>query len=374
MDVTRWMSAAPLVLVCAGAGPALAQSFYDGLVFTGANGATTTIYGQINLTYQGVDDGTDRYDRFVDNSNSTSRLGLRVDVPMGDRKFMFNAEVGLGLTNTAETFQDDDLGWIDWQRTDIRKFEGAYTVPGFGTVWIGQGSMATDGAAEIDKSGTSVVGYASLADTAGSYLFRSGGMLSGVDVGDAFKDFDGARRMRIRYDTPEYYGFTFSAAYGQDVLSEDNDTDYYDIALRYGYDVADFQLDAAVGYGWASDDGDTDETLMASTSMLHKPTGISVTLSTGGDQTGQANFVYSKVGWTGRPFAIGDTSVSVDYYTGEDFVSAGSSSESWGLQAVQHIEDLHLETYLGYRVLSFDEPGTDYADLDVLLFGARWKF
>ena len=132
--------------------------------------------------------------------------------------------------------------------------------------------------------------------------------------------------------------------------------------------------DAAVGYGWAADDGDTDETLMASTSMLHKPTGVNLTLSTGGDQTGEASFVYAKLGWTGRPFSPGITAVSVDYYSGQDFVSSGSSSESWGIQAVQHIEDWHLETYLGYRVLSFEEPGIDYADLDVLLFGARWKF
>ncbi len=72
-------------------------------------------------------------------------------------------------------------------------------------------------------------------------------MLSGVEIGDAFKDFDGGRQLRIRYETPDWSGLYFSSAYGQEVLAEDNDTDYYDVAVRYGFvnDVIGF--DAALG-------------------------------------------------------------------------------------------------------------------------------
>ncbi len=142
--------------------PAAAQD----LSFTHPSGATATFYGQVNLTFQGVDDGEETYREFVDNSNSTSRVGLWIDVPMDANEFRFNFETGLGILNTAETNQIDDSNWIDWQRTDIRKLEGVFS-GAFGAVWLGQGSMATDGAAEVDNSGTSVVGYVNLADFAG---------------------------------------------------------------------------------------------------------------------------------------------------------------------------------------------------------------
>ena len=137
---------------------------------------TATFYGQVNLTFQGVDDGEETYQNFVDNANSVSRLGFWIDGTLWDNTARFNFETALGIESTSETNQTDDPDWIDWQRTDIRKLEVVYSGD-FGAVWAGQGSMATDGAAEIDNSGTSVVGYSSLADTAGGFFFRDGAAL-----------------------------------------------------------------------------------------------------------------------------------------------------------------------------------------------------
>lgn len=344
------------------------------LSFTNDSGTTTTFYGQVNLTFQGVDDGVDTYQNFVDNSNSVSRLGFWIDGTLFGNRARFNFETALGIENTSETNQVDDPPWIDWQRTDIRKLEVVYSGD-FGAVWAGQGSMATDSAAEVDNSGTNVVGYSALSDTAGDFYFRDGTALSKVTIGNVFKNFDGSRLFRLRYDTPEFSGFYASAAVGKNVLAEGNDASYYDTAVRYAYKSDAFEFNAAIGYSWEDNEGDYTEQVMGSASGTHKPSGMNVTVAAGNQTTGEGQYVYVKVGWSGDLVSVGKTSVSVDYYNGNDFGTVGSNSDSWGVQAVQQFADMGLEAYVGYRAFAYDGvPGSDFQDLDTVLLGARWKF
>ncbi|MTH79744.1 porin [Paracoccus aestuariivivens] len=354
--------------LCLSALPALA----DNLTFTHPSGATATFYGQLNSTYQRVDDGEKSYDDFVDNGNSGSRLGFWIDVPMGANTLRFNVETALGLKSTSDTSQYNHGADLDWRRTSLRKFEGVYS-GNFGAVWFGQGSMATDGAAEIDNSGTGIVGYVGLADASGGYEFRNGSALSGITISDAFKDFDGDRRFRVRYDTPEFSGFKVSAAYGEEILAEDDDAKYYDVALRYSLANDVVKLDAGLGYAW-KDAEETTEQVIASASMMHVPTGLNLTVSAG-DQKDGGNYGYVKAGWSGDVNNYGKTALSVDYYDGSDYQIADSDSKSWGVQAVQSFDDLNMDAYMGYRKYEFaDNSGADYQDLSSLLVGANWKF
>lgn len=351
------------------AAPALAED----LTWTSPSGIETQFYGQVNLTYQGVDDGVQDYSEFVDNSNSVTRLGIWIESPMGGSTFRFNFESALGILNTSETNQVENPDWLDWQRTDLRKFE--VTLGGdWGAVWFGQGSMATDGAAEVDVSGTSVVGYVNLPDTAGAYQFRAGDALSGIKIGDTFKDFDGGRRFRFRYDTPDWSGVYVSAAYGDEVLVEDDDAHYYDAALRYSMENDQLTFDSAVGYAWKDDEDTTTEQFIASGSLYHKPTGLTATLAGGDDQSGSGQYLYGKLGWAGDLIAVGGTALSVDYYGGSDFVMDGSSSSSWGVQAVQDFDAWNLQAYLGYRDYAYDDSAADYQDISAVLAGFRWRF
>lgn len=355
-----------------GAAPVFAED--ENLVFTNKNGWTTTLYGQLNMTYQGVDDGTETYNEFVNNTNSTTRVGLWIDSPTGDNRLRFNFETALGIRATAETNQIANPSYFDWQRTDIRKLELTYS-GNFGAIWAGQGSMAADGIAEFDKSGTSVAGYSALADTAGAYLFRLSNVLSTVPVGSVFRNFDAGRRMRIRYDTPEFSGFKVSASYGQDVLATAVDADYYDIAARYGYETDDISFSAGLAYSWFQPENGLDEEhLFGSASLLHKPTGLNLSIAAGENTLTSADYYYVKVGWISRIFDIGPSAISADIYRGTDFLQDGTNSDSWGIQAVQHIENLHLEAYLSYRSYAYSGVVADYQDIDAVLFGARWKF
>ncbi|MBK0326124.1 porin [Rhodobacteraceae bacterium F11138] len=370
--MTRTVLIAITAVVISGAAPVAAED--ENLVFTNPNGWTTTFYGQLNMTYQGVDDGTETYNEFVNNTNSTSRIGLWIDSPAGGNSLRFNFETALGILATAETNQIANPSYLDWQRTDIRKLEIIYS-GNFGTIWTGQGSMAADGIAEFDKSGTSIAGYSALADAAGAHLFRVNNRLSTVPVGAVFRNFDAGRRMRIRYDTPEFSGFKVSAAYGQDVLATAIDANYYDIAARYGYEANDISFSAGLGYSWFQPENGLDEEhLFGSASLLHKPTGLNLSVAAGENTLASSEYVYAKFGWIGQIFDIGPSAISADIYRGTDFLRDGTDSDAWGIQAVQHIESLHLEAYLSYRNYAYSGVATTYQDVDAVLFGARWTF
>lgn len=346
----------------------------EDLTFTHSSGATATFYGQFDLTYQGVDDGVSSYDDFVDNDNSVTHLGLWIDVPAGENKLRFNFETALGLKSTITASQTNDDSWIDWHRTDLRHFEGVYS-GNFGSVWLGQGSMASDGMDGIDNSGTSLAGHVTLTDSLTNYEFRAGRALSGINVGDTFKSFDGSRRFRFRYDTPKFSGFTFSASYGQEILAEHDDSDYYDIAARYTYDNDAFKADAGLGYAWKNaGDGDTEQ-LIAATSILHRPTGLNIAVGYGDGESSSGNYGYAKLGWIGDLISQGSTAVSVDYFGGNDYVVSDSDSKSWGIQTVQNFKKYNFDTYLGYREYEFDDNSEiEYHDISLLLLGGRWKF
>jgi len=350
-------------------GPALAGPTYEN-----ASGGTFTFYGQFDPTWMSFDDGVNTYNDLVDNTNSNSRLGFYLRQPFGAYKFQFQFETALGLKSSASVTQGSEPKDLKWDRTKLRHVD--FSLAGdFGKVSVGQGSMASDGASGSDLSGTTLVVSQSLVDAAGAYqLTTSTGALSGITLNDAFANFDGGRKGRIRYDTPSLSGFVLSASYGTEILKSNVDDDYYDVAVRYKNKFGDYNLESSMAVAWtdrtsAADFRDT----IASVSLEHA-SGLNGTLSYG-DRDTTGNYYYAKLGYQAKFFSVGTTSMSVDYYSGSDLISSGSESESWGVGVVQKFDRYHVEAYASYRDYSFsDNSGTAYNDANLVLVGARWKF
>lgn len=357
-----------VVLAVVAGTPALAEFKYDN-----NSGGSVRLYGQFDPAYLSFDDGVSTTSEIVDNTNSNSRVGLDLLQPYGADTFRFNFETALGLRQSASVSQTNTPSGLDWQRTDIRKVDFSFKTANYGTFSAGQGSMATDGAAEIDLSGTTLVTYVSIPDTAGSFEFRtSAGALSGITIGDNFSDFDGGRRGRIRYDSPTFSGFTISAAWGKEILAEGNDDEFMDLALRYANEFGAVKLHGAIGVSRRDSGGvDRDDTI-GSISMLHD-SGFNATLALG-DREGAGDYRYGKLGYIGSWLSFGTTALSVDYYDGADTISAGSSSESMSIGLVQKVDSANLEVYLGYRTYELSETAATYQDASSVLFGTRLKF
>ncbi|MFD2740448.1 porin [Sulfitobacter aestuarii] len=330
-------------------------------------------YGQLNFGIFHTDDGVENDTYLGDNDNSNSRIGLIWETDLANGAGLkFHFESALGFTgSSAMSPSDNDLD-LDWRRTDLRKFEVVYTTPSIGAISFGQGSTATDGITEQDFSGTDVIAYSGLSDLAESVAFNTeAGSATGVTVGSAFSNLDGARRFRLRYDSPDFNGFGFSVSGGEEVLRRGDDREFYDLGLRYGNDYGVNKVAAGLGYSWVSGGG---EVLSGSLAMLHEPSGINAAFAVGEQQDGDAAYAYVKLGLIRSFNSLGSTAFSVDYYEGDDFALAGSDSSSVGLAVVQRIDRYNTEIYAAYRRYSYDAPALDTQDIDVAVLGARWKF
>jgi len=330
-------------------------------------------YGQINLGILTVDNGAFDETALTDNDNSNSRVGLilRQDLA-NDAELRFHFESALGLTGSSAINGADNGFDFEYRRTELRKFEVIYETADYGTFSFGQGSTSSDDKAEADFSGTTVAAYSNLSDLAGSQEFQlATGGGSGIDVGDTFSNFDGARRFRIRYDTPSFSGFTFTASAGEEVLRSGDDNDYYDFGAKYDQDYGDMRVAARLGYSIRDSD---EELLLGSLAVLHEPTGLNAAFSSGRQDEGDASYYYIKAGIKQEWFAIGETRLSIDYYDGSDFEVIGSESSSVGVAVVQKVDSANLEIYATYRSYELDNAGPDVLDQDVTFIGARWRF
>lgn len=396
-------------LVASGAGAAGAQGLPD-VEREFANGSTLQFYGQINKGILGYDDGvdTETYD-LIDNDNSSTRFGLRYTQPFGDWTFENVNEfeyapystANINITNDTPSSEDYDLS-----NDNIRKIDFTLESERIGKFWLGQGSMATDGTAEVDLSGTDVIGYSSVADSAAAQLFRYTDRdleaSFGPEVGDAFTNYDGGRLFRVRYDTPSFNGFSVAFAYGRDLLSDDEDEreiNQYDVSLNYENEFDVFEVAGSVGYFGTDEDISV---WSGSASGLHTPTGLNATFAAGLQDTDgdEGTYWYGKLGVQRELVAWGDSAAALDYYSGNDVFTSdsielfdgdgnpvfdengdavsgditSSDSTSWGVSLVQNVDAWNTEVWFTYRTYDYSDDFQRYEDGQAIFGGARFSF
>jgi len=359
-------------------GAALLVSFglpaYAELKYENSSGGSVTLYGQFNPGYLSFDDGVETYNNLVDNGHSNSRVGLILTQPYSFGEFGFNFETGLGFPTSfafSQTFEPE----FQWNRTSLRKIDFSLKTDAYGTFYVGQGSMATDGVASVDLSGTTLVNYNSIGDTAGNSEFRtSAGASSGIKIGNVMPSLDGGRRGRVRYDFPSFADFTFKIAYGEEILVSGSEDKFYDGALVYANEFANgTELKGGIGWSRRERPGAADrDDRFGSVSVL-LPSGFNLTVALG-NRKDSGRYSYSKIGYIVNWLSVGSTALAVDYYDGRDFNVAGSSSGSFGLGVVQSFKAANTEAYLEYRDYEYADTADAYLDASSFLFGARWKF
>ncbi|RUM95773.1 porin [Pseudaminobacter arsenicus] len=343
--------------------------------YTFGDGTVIRLSGQINMGVLRYDDGQEVDTNFVDNDNSGTRARLQLFTVRGDWKFESTFEVEYQPLASNDVSQFNHRPNWDFGQRNIRKAEIAFANERFGKIWLGQGSTASDGTAEVDKSGTGIIAYSSIPDTSGGYFFRfQDDGLSDIQVGDAFSNFDGlGRKFRIRYDTPTFNGFGLRTSYGVDWLADDPEG-MYDVAATYTGDFDAVALEGAVS--WSHNEASDTDLLAASVSGLHKPTGISLTLAAGQEDTDAPSgyYGYAKLGYERDFFDIGSTAFSIDYYLGKDIAAADSESRSFGLAAVQNIDKANLKLWLLWRDHDYDDSNGEYEDGQAVFGGALFRF
>jgi hypothetical protein len=342
----------------------------------GDESSSVEIYGQINKGLLVYDDGhaVDTYFP-VDNDNSSTRAGIWLRHQVDPEwSIAVNVE-GQWAPYSTSYVNQLTKGNVDWDTALLRKLEAYIDLAAFGRLWLGQGSMASDGTAETNLSGTSLVGYSSVADSASAQLYRlEDGTLSSVSVGDTFSNLDGlGRKLRVRYDTPSLHGFVLATSIGQQVIPSRSGDTVWDVALKYNATLADYKLAAAIAF---SDPGGSGRGVLdGSASVLHAPTGWSMTVAAGYENqtTRDRQFGYAKLGHQAQYVDAGTTFYSVDLYYGDDIRTNASESWSVGGQLVQELETWRSELYLGLRSYVYEDDSNEYERGFSTLAGIRVK-
>ena len=332
------------------------------------------IYGQVNRAALYANDGDEDNWFFVDNDNSSTRIGL-----LGSTNAIDGFSIGTRFevefqSNPSNEVSQEDKNGVGDNNFKRRHFDIFLKSERFGKLSLGRGDTASNNTAEVDLSGTDVVGYSSIADMAGGQLFfdNDTDTLSNTTIGDVFNNFDGlSRDDRLRYDTPNFYGFFASGS----VVSGDA----ADVALFYSAKLGDFKLAAAAAYSDpAGTSNSVDDSIDGSISVLHS-SGFNLTFA-GGTRDYKVSgrddgtFYYGKLGYQRKFFSIGTTAMSVDYGRNDDVEQDGDEANTVGFQFVQNIDQWATEYFLGYRYHNLDRDNTDFKDINALMTGLRVKF
>ena len=334
-----------------------------------------TLQGLVNREVNLAADGHKGKAFFADSDFNPSRIRLEGKGEVNpDVTVAAHIEVAFGPNNSEEVSQiDEDPGTF----TDERYVEAYVDSKRLGRLWLGKGSNSADGTAESDASlvGGPVMG-ASVGDPSGGLLFQKGGNYTGTSVDDAYNDFDGARDNRIRYDTPVFGGVQFSGSAAANQK--------WDLAVGYGTNfgdndgvtIGDFTTLAQAAIYNPNDHG-TSFITDGSVSVMHDPSGVSLTLSSGlQDQKGDDPWdVYGKLGWDAHFFGIGPTGFGVDYSYGKNISGSGDKSWSVGGAVVQRILGYGLDVYGQLRYYSVDfADASDPNGITALTLGTQIRF
>ena len=332
------------------------------------------LYGHLNKGILWSENGDSSKVFFVDNSNSQSRIGINASVvPSDDLTVGGKIEYGIKSNATVDVSEKDtnDATSVNW---NLRHADIFFNSKTFGKITIGHGSTASDGTAEIDFSGTSVVSYSDIrALSGGQYFYDSDtDTLTDTRVKNVYTNMDGlGRDDRLRYDTPFYNGLTLSSS----AVSGDA----YDAAIRYSRAYGETKVAAAAAWAKPADLQLSVKHRYDGSMSLLLGNGLNVTLAGGlwdmrDDGLDDGTFWYTKLGYRLEACSLGKTSFSVDYGENMNIELEGDEAKSWSVAAVQDISSWGTEIYLAYRNYRLDRIEASLDNVNAVLGGARVKF
>ena len=344
--------------------------------FSTADAFEVNLTGQVNQLIMWADNGNDSDFFIADNDNSSTRFRFTGSEDFGRVKVGFRMEFeaqqrasnDLDIPNTGDGAFEFNSRWLD-----------AYFDTSYGTVRIGKGDGAANNTSETDLSGTSVIIYSAVNDTAGDFTFvdKATGLKSGTRINDTRNNFDGlSRNERLRYDTPSFYG-TYLA------LSATNGN-AWEVAAFFANNYGGHKIAASAGYVDTEDrfSVDGEYTQVGASASWLAPFGLNLTGAYGirnyrgqtkqersiAGQSDNATNTYLKLGYVWGMHAIAG-----EYGMTEDLDEKGDESSNYGIGYVITPWE-GVEFYAAGRVYRLKRTSADFDDISQVMAGTRIKF
>ncbi len=248
-----------------------------------ANNAVTSRHEKVKLSISGhvnralmlADDGDQSGLFRVDNDTEPTLVNFMGTVAV-DNGLTVGAQVEAQLASNPSNAVSQDTENSSTGSTSFteRHLEVFVDSKRYGKISLGQGNTASEGASEIDLSGTNIVTRSNFGTLGGGLLFRNSGTnaLSTVSVGNAFDSFDGlSRNDRIRYDTPGFGGIRLSASAVQGGAT--------DFALRYAADYGGTKVAAGAAVANRSSTSSTVERQWNGSGSVLLQNGVNLTVA-----------------------------------------------------------------------------------------------
>jgi predicted porin len=358
-----------------------------------------TISGWVNEAVFAWDDGVE--DNVYVGTNALEQTRVRM---LGEAKISpdwsagYIIELGIFGADSKSFSQDNPAGK---NSLSTRKASWFIKSKDLGKMTVGQDGTATYHLLDdADATNTRNYSDAEAAPVAlGAFKTRVGGVLGDkwTDLMGGFNNYtpgQSGRRNVVRYDSPTFAGFTYTAAWGED--------DMWDTALTYKGERGDFILVGKVGYGESADPtinkggcaagigtGDCQWWGAAGT-VMHTPTGLyvyggygatQIDLAPGDAREDETTMWFVQAGIEKKFIPLGKTTVFGEYReddVGLSKAADASQLEFWAAGVVQNIESAAMDLYVIYRNASgdFTEAGlkSKLDDFDMVMTGARIQF
>lgn len=379
---------------------------------------TLEITGWVNEALFLFDDGVESNTYVATNALEQSRVSFNGKAKITeDLTAGYRLEIGFGSPNSSGVSQLSD----DPENTlQVRHSHWYLSSKTLGKIAVGRNGTATyhllDDADAVNTRSYSDA-EASAVYTNG-FRLRSGGQFidgnvtwGGITPGTNNDSFgQNGRREVVRYDSPEFAGFTFTGSWGED--------DMAGVALTYKNKVGDFSLLGKVGYEKTTDENPATEACNsittinldchwwgAAATILHEPTGLFVYGGYGeqddkseerafANADGKDSFWFVQAGIEKKFFPIGKSTIFGEYREDDRGSNSGivdgantfadndiqsANLEFWSIGIVQAVDNAAMDLYLMYRhsegdLTQVDTDRLSLDDLDLVITGAKIKF
>lgn len=335
------------------------------------NNLNVAFSGRLHRMVLNVDDGANSDLFFTDSEQGPTMLRFDATGKVSnDLSIGATIETGIRQNRPFLVSQDKPDGGTD---VTVRMAEIVLDSVRAGKFSFGRGFASAWLAPEIDLSGTQFASLLPVGMLAPGMRFvdASNNSLTDIQVLTYFVDVERLLLVdRVRYDSP-------SVGTGLQISGSVASDSRWDLTLRAKPKATDrWTLVGGASFQHEPFEG-IDRRHDAVFSVRHNATGLNLTvggsnerLSAGGD----VNTWLVKLGWLADIVSLGNTALSIDYYTTSDRRTEGDRAESIGLFAVQKWPEYGLDFYAGYRSYDVKRPDADLRDLDILALGLALNF